>query len=367
MGASAQRFGVEEEYLILNPETGQPENRATKLIHMAPHVRDRADREFFECQLETATPVCEDLSEATESLNSFRREMMAAAREDGVLLAGVGMPPAGGEVAGLITAKRRYREIKAATRQVSRQKYVTGTHVHVEIPSRDAGVEVLARMTRWVPVLLALTANSPIWAEHPTGFASWRHVHDLSWPVSGYPPALADAADYDRVLERLVQSGIIRDSGLVNWSARLSSDYPTVELRIADAQLSASDAVSFAGIVRALVRHEIAEFEAGVPRVDIYPALVSGATWLAARDGLLGDLVDPLTGVSQPAFNVVDMLVERIEEELNDARDYDRVTRYIAELRRDGGPAAQQVKAYETDGMLGLLELFRSRFVAEDE
>lgn len=361
--AAAQRFGIEEEYLILNRETGRPENRATKLIQLAPEVRDRADREFFECQLETATPVLLDLDSAAHSLNAFRREMMSAATTDGVLLAGVGMPPAGGETPGIITAKRRYREIKAATRRVSRQKYVTGTHVHVEIPSRDAGVEVLARISRWVPILLALTANSPMWDGEPTGYASWRHVQDLSWPVSGYPPALADAQDYDRVLEQLVRSGIILDTGLLNWSARLSSSFPTVELRIADAQLAAADSVAFAGIVRALVRHVINDYNAGIPRTDIYPELVNGANWLAARDGLAADLIDPLTGTHRPAFQAVDGLLSLIEQELRETGDFESVERYVDGLRRTGGPATQQLRAFEAGGMPALLELYRSRFV----
>lgn len=362
-----RRFGVEEEYLILNAETGAPENCASKLIQMVPQLGDRTDREFFECQLETATPVCDDLPSATRVLEEFRREMMVAAQEEGVVLAGIGMPPAGGETTGLITAKRRYREIKAATRYVSRHKYVTGTHVHVEIPSREMGLEVLARVARWIPVLLALTANSPIWEGELTGFASWRHVQDLSWPISGYPPPFSSVEEYDRVLEQLVRSGMLLDRGLLNWSARLSATFPTVEFRIADSQLSAGDSVALAGIVRALVAHVINEYEAQVPRIEIYPELVNGATWFAARDGLEADLIDPLTGTHQPAFEAVEKFLTMLEPELRAAGDFEFVRAYVDHMHRFGSPATLQRRAFESGGMAEVLELYRTRFVAGGE
>src|SRR5699024_147395 len=136
-------------------------------------------------------------------------------------------------------------------------------------PSRDAGVEVATRIARWSPVLVALTANSPLWFGEDSGYASWRYLQLQHWPSAGYPPAFADAAEYDAVVDGLVRSGSLMDRSLVNWSIRLSEKFPTVELRTADAQLSSDDAVVFGLLVRALVHRALDDRDAGRPVRDV--------------------------------------------------------------------------------------------------
>lgn len=351
-------FGVEEEYLLLDASTGCPTDRAAELIGAVPQLGDRAEREFFSSQLETATPVCHEAAEAEEALSAFRSVVSRAAGERGIVLAGSGLPPVGGDEAGTVTPKARYRRIDAELRNASSYQYVTGTHVHVEIPSPDAGVEALARLARWAPVLLALTANSPLWCGEETGFACWRQIMNRSWPVTGYPPEFASGDDYAASVEQLVTSGILIDPGIVTWEARLSQNYPTLELRIADAQLEARDAVAFGVLVRALVDHGLREAEAGEPRPRIAPGLVDGAIWIAARNGLSGELVDPLGGVSVPAFELVERAVETAAPELRRFGDLERVEGLI-ERRRRGSPAQQQLERFREGGIAGLLGLYR--------
>lgn len=355
-----RKFGIEEEYLLLDRCTAEPSNRAAELLLEVPEQREAADREFFSSQLETATPVCVSAEEAEAALRRFRSALSIAAARHDVVLAGTGLPPVGGETAGLVTPKRRYREIRSEVRSAAARQYVTGTHVHVEVPSRDAGVEVLARLARWTPVLIALTANSPVWCGEPTGFASWRHIKSMAWPLSGYPPEFADGAEYSAAVERLVQSGVILDPGLVTWTARLSDNFPTVELRIADAQLRAEDAVGFALIVRALVERCLHDAERGVDRPSIAPGMVDGATWMAARDGLGADLIDPQTGERAPAFELVERMIEEIAPQLRLAGDADRVEHYLARRRRQGSPAERQLLRFRESGLFGLLDLYRA-------
>jgi len=355
-----RRFGIEEEYLLLDRCTAEPSNRAAELLLEVPEQREAADREFFSSQLETATPVCRTADEAAESLSRFRAALSLAAARHDVVLAGTGLPPAGGETAGLVTPKRRYREIRSEVRSAAAHQYVTGTHVHVEVPSRDAGVEVLARLARWAPVLVALTANSPIWCGEPTGFASWRHIKSMSWPLSGYPPEFADGTEYSETIDRLVASGVIMDPGLVTWTARLSANFPTVELRIADAQLRVEDAVGFALIVRALVEGCLRAVERGDPRPRIAPGMVDGATWMAARDGLAGDLIDPETGERAPALAALDRLAEEIGPDLRRTGDLDRVEHYLERRRKQGSPAERQLLRFRETGLFGLIDLYRA-------
>lgn len=351
-------FGVEEEYLLLDLATGLPSNRAEELIQKTRN--QEPEREFLLSQLETATPVCRNSEDALQSLQGFRAKVAAAAAAQNIVLAGTGLPPVGGETAGTVTPSERYRAIASELRGAAAAQYVTGTHVHVEVADRDIGVEVLARLARWAPALLAMTANSPIWCGVDTGFASWRHPISVAWPLRGYPPEFTDGAEYSETVARLVESGVLLDSGVVTWSARLSENFPTVELRIADAQLTPDDAVAFAAIVRALVDHAVTNVEGGAERIRYTPGIVNGAIWMAARDGVKGNLIDPATGSAMPAFDLIEQMLTSIGSELTYFGDTQLVEKYVERLRRDGGPASIQRERFKASGVYGLLDLYRT-------
>lgn len=356
--APSRNFGVEEEYLLLDAETGMPRDCSDDLIRALEGVR--AEHEFFQSQLETATAICRSGDEALRSLLGFREAASRAAAGEGVVLAGTGMPPLGGTLPGSVVGKRRYLSIVEAMRGMVARYYPTGAHVHAEVPSRDAGVDVIGRIARWAPVLLALTANSPIWLGEESGYASWRYMSMQQWPTAGYPPLFEDGADYDRVVEGLVRCGAVLDAGVVNWTIRLSQRFPTVEIRLADAQLDAEDAVAFALIFRGLVDRGLREHELGEARAAAQPDLLRGAHWVAARNGLTGELFDPFADEPLPAFDYVDALLQHISAELRDPDDAGIVERFIGRRRADRGPAQRQLLAWEHGGISALLDLYRA-------
>lgn len=353
-----RRFGVEEEYLLLGAVSAKPLNRATDVILATSETN--VEHEYFSSQIEVSTPVCSEASEAEAALTCARAAASREAAGFGAVVAGAGLPPVGGDIAGSVAPKERYRRIEAAMRSVAQYQYSTGTHVHVEVPSRNAGVEVLARIARWVPTLLALTANSPLWCGKSTGFASWRHIMGLSWPVSGYPQVFDDADHYQLTVRLLIRAGIIPDPGMLTWVARLSDTYSTIELRIADAQLEARDTVAFAALVRAFVEHTLTEAERGIERPRFGPSVVNGANWLAARNGLSSELIDLYSGDRSPAFIVVDRLISEVEVELDRFGDRTLIHDWVSRLRQNGTPAERQLAAFARGGLGALLELYRN-------
>ncbi|WP_017791717.1 carboxylate-amine ligase [Leucobacter salsicius] len=361
---AAPRFGVEEEFLLLDRVTGQPRDGAEALIRALPDLR--CEHEFFHSQVETATSVCESGEAALHELTTFRRVAAAAAAAEGLVLAGTGLPPVGGSQPGRVVEKPRYLDIDRTMRGMVSRYYSTGTHVHVEVPSRDAGVEVFARIAVWSPALIALTANSPIWLGGDSGYASWRYLSIQQWPSSGYPPYFANANDYDRVVTDLVRAGALLDPALVNWSIRLSEKYPTIELRTADSQLTAGDAVAFALIVRALVARALRERTAGEPFERAQPDVLRGAHWIAARNGLAGDLVHPFLGEPRPAAEVVSALMDYVSGELDDAGDLATIERFLERRYTQQGPAEQQRAAWNAGGIAELLRLYRTSHDATD-
>lgn len=355
---ASPRFGIEEEYLLLDAETGLPSDRVDEIIAAIPG--HPAEHEYFRSQLETATPVCVRADEAYDALSAFRHAAAGAGDELGVVLAGTGLPPLGGDQMGRRVATQRYADIEQAMRGMVTRYYSTGTHVHVEVPSREAGVTALARIAPWSPVLVALTANSPLWVGEETGYADWRYMSMQQWATAGYPPRFENVAEYDGVVADLVRSGALLDGGLVNWSIRLSEKYPTVEARLADAQLDPRDAVAYGLLFRALVARVMRDSAMGVESPMWQRDVVRGAHWLAARNGLSAELVDPLSGNPLPAFDTVDRLVNFVSDELTNAGDLGIVRDFIERRKADGGPAQVQVQRWRSGGIAALLDLYRS-------
>jgi glutamate---cysteine ligase / carboxylate-amine ligase len=353
-------IGVEEEYLLLDPVTGLPVPLADKVRASAGLGRLVADQEvqpeLLQAQVEVATPVCATLEEAGGHLLRLRHAVGAAAEAHGCRIAACGTPPVrhGHPVA--VTESARYRAMLTQAPQLVAEQLVNGMHVHVAVPSRETGVQVLDRIRVWLPTLTAISANSPMWDGGDTGFASWRTLIFSRWPVSGMPPYFRDAADYDRRVDRLLESGLISDTGQLYWQARLSSRYPTVEVRCTDVQLRVDDAVMLAGIVQGLVDTATADTSAGVPAPECAPELLQAAMWHAARHGLSDTLIDPVGG-RRRAGDVLYELLRHVDGALQASGTTRQVTALVHRLLQNGTGADRQRAALADGGPRAVTDL----------
>ena len=262
--AGALTLGVEEEFVLLDPSTGAAVLAGPELVRMLggePGVQ----QELMRFQVETATGVCTSLDEAGRELIRLRRLAAAAAARLGCRLVASGVAPYRTPGLAAVTPQPRYQELARRYAPVVAEAGTCACHVHVGVPSRDLGVQVLARLRPWLAPLLAVTANSPIAGGRDTGWASWRYVLQSRWPTATPPAAWPDAAAYDAAVRRLIGQGAALDERSVYFLARLSPRYPTVEVRVADVCLDAGTAVLAAGLTRALVATALAEARRGTP------------------------------------------------------------------------------------------------------
>ncbi|MET9887570.1 glutamate--cysteine ligase [Streptomyces sp. NPDC006430] len=352
--------GVEEEYLLVDPATGLPAplvedvRRAAGLGPLAEG--DEVQGELLQAQIEVATPVCTTLDEVGGHLLRLRHAVASAAEANGCRIAATGAAPLRGPLPVPVTPTQRYLKMEGEARQLVDEQLICGMHVHVAVPDPDTGVAVMNRIRGWLPTLLAMSANSPLWDGRDTGFASWRTILFGRWPVSGLPPVFGGFSDYERRLEGLVLSGMIADRGQVYWQARLSERFPTIEVRCLDVQLRADDAVMFAGIVRALVATAMAEEKAGTPP-DLSPQeLLQAGDWHAARHGLNSTLVDP-HGHPHSSGDVLCSLLRHITPALEDAGDLREVSSLVHRLLQEGTPADRQRRALAVGGLPRLIGL----------
>ncbi len=338
-------LGVEEEYLLFDPATGLPVAVAEEVLDVAG-LDDavsvaEVQHELLQVQIEAATPVCETLDEVGGHLLRLRHALGTAAERVGCRIGASGSAPFSVDGHPAITDDRRYKSMYEDAPQLVDEQMINGMHVHVAVPDRAAGVFVLNRLRPWLPVLVAVGANSPLWRGRDTGFASWRTVVFGRWPVSGPPPPFADAADYDRRVRALVTGGAIRDAGQIYWQARLSERYPTIEVRAPDVQMRVEETVMLAGLIRGLVLTALRE----------------------PRRGLEGLLVGVGGGPVQ-ARDAVQDLLKYVTPALDECGDSEQVTALVGLLLEDGNGCSRQRRALQTSGPLGVLNLLATETVA---
>ena len=334
-------LGVEEEFVLLDPSTGATVLAGPELVRMLggePGVQ----QELMRFQVETGTRVCTSLDDLGRELIRLRRLAAAAAARLGCRLVASGVAPYRTPGLAAVTGQPRYRELARRYAPVVAEAGTCACHVHVGVPSRDLGVQVLARVRPWLAPLLAVTANSPIAGGHDTGWASWRYAIQSRWPTATPPEVWPDAAAYDTAVSRLIGEGAALDERNVYFLARLSPRYPTVEVRIADVCLDAGTAVLAAGLTRALVATALAEARRGTP-VPAAPARqVTAALAAAARHGLAGAGIDPVTGQPVDATTLRSRLLDHVRPALSDHGDTATVTGLLRRLDDQGTGADRQ-------------------------
>ncbi len=346
-------LGVEEEFLLLDPATGANVPVAAQVIAALPDdVRGQSRPELRPSMLEMVTPVCTELAGLHAALAGHRRMAAAAAATVGARLAAIAATPVG-DPQHEPPAQPRYQEMVRRYGPVAADPPLCGGHIHVGVPDRDLAVRVCNRLRVWLPVVQAMTANSPLYAGADTGQASWRGVQLQRWPGLGPTPYFESAADYDATVADMVSSGVMLDDGMVNWYARPSNTYPTVEVRIGDVCLRARDTVLVAALVRALVATLIDDELAAVPVPRVRSCLVAAAHWRAAHEGLDGTLVDLRLGTSRPAWELVDELTATVSPALLRHGDVPTVVEHLTRLRREGTGSARQRRVLGRTGDVG--------------
>jgi carboxylate-amine ligase len=199
--------------------------------------------------IETNTPVCTTLAEVRQDLRRARRALVEAAGQEGLAIAAAGTHPFSSWADQEVTDKTRYHNLAADYRQVFREEVVFGCHVHVGFDDREAAIQTMNRVRPWLPVLLALSANSPFWTGADTGYASFRTEVWNRWPTAGMPQAFDSRAEYDRLVETLVATGSLREPTKLYWDVRPSARQETLEFR--PALEEAGDLEEVTGLVRA--------------------------------------------------------------------------------------------------------------------
>jgi YbdK family carboxylate-amine ligase len=349
--APGMTFGVEEEFHLVDAETLALAPRpALSAAALCRELGERLHAEVVTNQLETATGICTTLAELRAELAAARAEAAAAAATAGACILAASTHPFGSWRQQEITAAPRYEAMVDRWAVLAVQQDICGCHVHVGVPDLETAVAVMDRSRPYLAVLLALTGSSPFHDGLDTGYESFRTLWWARWPMTGPPEHFGSAACFREVVEGMVVSGLVADSSHLYWDVRPSYHLPTVEFRLGDVCTDLDDAVLHAAIVRSLVRVLAGRAARGDPCPRPRQQLLQAARWRAARNGISGQLFDPLRGALVDAHLAVRRLLAELEEDLRAAGEWEEVGELVQRLFARGTSATRQRRTWLRTG-----------------
>ncbi len=243
--------GVEEEYQLVDPETGALRSRADTVLGIS--WTDDLEGELQDTMVEVQTPPCGSMAEVASYLRRRRLTASAAAGAEDLEIVAAGVHPCSDWRAHGLADGERPEMLAARFGRVALDEHTFGMHVHVGLPERVDPARLLAE-ARWLtPVLVGLSASSPFFQQEDSGYASYRSIVHRRYPLNGPPPNLGSGRDLEQLMHMLTRTGLIPDRRTVYWSVRLSPTQPTIEFRGADACPSLVDAATLAALARATV------------------------------------------------------------------------------------------------------------------
>jgi carboxylate-amine ligase len=304
--------GVEEEFSILDPQTLEMLPRFEQLRDAAasdPLLHEHVTGELISSEIEIISGAANDLHDALARQREHRRRLFALARAQGVALGATGTHPWADYREQPIIDTPHYRRVEDGLRYVAWRNNTFSLHVHLGVRDLDRAVRVCDRLRPVLPLLLAISSNSPYLDGRDSGLQSARtQSFTKSFPRCGIPDAFGSWAAYRSYIEFLVRTNSIVEFTQVWWSVRPHFSFGTVEVRICDAQATAQESDALAALIAACIAQAARDVDEGVSFEDPAPRLIEENMWRAIRFGLDGELIDLPSGERYPAREAIERL-----------------------------------------------------------
>ncbi len=346
--AEALTLGIEEEYLLVNPETRAAVTSPPKgFMQMCQDkVGPRVTPEFLRCQIEIATGVCETVQQAREEIADLRGQLAELAEQNGMRLMAASTHPFTPWKQQKPTQGERYEQLSQDLRGAIHRMMICGMHVHIGIENEDHRIDVQNQMRYFLPHMLALSTSSPFWEGRLMGMKSYRLSVFDGMPRTGIPEELESYSEYERLINAIIKAGAIEDSSKIWWDIRPSNKFPTLEMRVCDICTRLDDAITIAAIYQSLTRR-ILRLKHSNMKWRVYPAfLIEENRWMAQRHGVSGKLIDFGSGKAVPFSELLKELIDWIAEDA-DALGCLKEVENAYNIVNRGSSACHQVELYE--------------------
>ena len=302
-------IGIEEEVMLLHPHDWSLAQQIDRVLDaLGPDLAGHVTAETHKSALELATGVHETVAEAAAELASLRASLDGELTLLGLEVASAGTHPSAVWHETVVSDGRRYQAVYGSMRELARREPTFGLHVHVGVRRSDDAIRLYNSMRGHLPMLLALSANSPFWQGRDSGLASARTPLFQAFPRVGIPRAFKSYRDYVSAVDLLIRCGAFPEPTFLWWDVRPQPRFGTIEVRIMDAQTTVRDTAALAALVQALARLEIEQGFLAPAQLDAVEALDENR-FLAARDGVAAELIDVESEQRVPVTAALELLL----------------------------------------------------------
>ncbi len=341
-------LGIEEEYLLVDRETRDlaVDPPPEVIRECERRLSGRVTTEFLRSQIEVGTRVCTSIKNARDDLVELRGTVATVAGEHGLAPIAASTHPFANWRDQSRTDKQRYQMLARDMQAVAGRLLICGMHVHVAIEDPDLRIDLMNQVKYFLPHLLALSTSSPFWQGVDTGLKSYRLTVFDAMPRTGIPEGFDSWGEYERLVARLVDAGLIEDATEIWWDVRPSARFPTLEMRMTDVCTRLDDALAIAALYQCILSM-LYRLRRDNQRWRIYPAIcVEENRWRAQRYGTTHTLVDFGRGAQVPYAELLDEVIELV------APDAERLgceaeIAHAREIVAHGSSAEHQLRTYE--------------------
>jgi glutamate---cysteine ligase / carboxylate-amine ligase len=317
-------LGVEIELNLVDSRTMALRSGAAQILsEVPPELESSIKPELLQCYIELNTKVCEDVAEVEADLASNLQVVREIARRHDLRIFWGATHPFSPWQDQVVTPNERYHGLIQLLQETARRLVTFGLHVHVGVDSGDKAIMICDRILQHLPILLALSVNSPFWQGRNTGLHSQRSKIMETLPTAGLPPLMRNWSEYIWLLNNMIETGFITTIREIWWDVRPHHNFGTVEVRICDMPPSLEDVLGLTALIQCLVYDLSEEIDRGTYQFDCHPFLIRQNKWRACRYGMDAKLVDAATHQAIEARRVVHNLVDRLRfraEELDCTR-----------------------------------------------
>jgi carboxylate-amine ligase len=351
-------IGIEEEYQIIDPETGKLTSFITEFLDKgAVLFREQVKPEFLQSQIEIGSHVCRNIKEARQEVTRLRSIVSNIAQKSNRRIVAAGTHPFSRWQDQVITDRERYKGLADDMKIVAQRLLIFGMHIHIGIPDPDLRIDVMNQMTYFVPHIFALSTSSPFWMGRNTGLKSYRTVVFEDLPRTGLPEYFASYQEYDSYVETLSTTGCIENATKIWWDMRPHPKFPTLEFRMCDCVTKVDEVIAIAALVQALVA-KLIHLRKNNQSWRIYRrGLIAENKWRATKNGIEGKLIDfgkteevPLRLLMEELLEIIDDTVDRLGTR--------QEVEYIRTILKEGTSADRQLQKYhETGDMKAVVDM----------
>lgn len=348
MARPSLTVGIEEEYLLVDPETRNLVTDPPRSLwdEAIAEIGTRVVPELLRAQIEVGTHPHGDIQSLAEDLKALRRDLGAVAERNGARLIAASTHPFALWWEQQHTDRDRYQMLAQDLGMVGHRLVICGMHVHCAIEDPELRIDLMNQVTYFLPHLLALSTSSPFWGGRNTNLKSYRMNVFRTLPRTGLPEQFDSWAEYERHVGVLTRAGIIEDASKMWWDIRPSTKFPTIEMRISDICTRWKDAIAIAALYRSII-HMLWRLRTKNQRWRMYAnMLVAENVWRAQRYGIDTELMDYGRSQLVPFADLIDELVDLVSRDAEELGCLEEI-QHARIIAREGTSAHRQIAAYE--------------------